>query len=393
MPCLQAVFLDTPKNEDHDIFQTISRPNRQFSGKAHGTIIDFIGLKENIIQAVKKYDAQSLLILDQDIEIRVKENIQKLQKIYNDLGTNINKQLMKDLKSEPSFLLLVADQLKKNDNQWSSFYQICVKVKKYQPFWKIASEKAIKKEERLFLQRSLEIAQLVRQVKQEKDIISWNSPKSSDLSIKIKNRLWEIIQTIPSPESEKELQLIGSNTTELKKIQQKWAKEVTLGRIRKKLELLKSLLSGEDEFVRKLTNLLNEYNNKISWEVSELNVHEKELEDEINHYKKDPELVLSATIHKLLKETLSTKALSYLNTTAEEILKNTKELREKIDWNKRHEIHQEVRKRVWIICYRSFQNLEIVDLVLTALEEKEEEIQEFNHKYKELFLEDITTII
>jgi len=55
---------------------------------------------------------------------------------------------------------------------------------------------------------------------------------------------------------------------------------------------------------------------------------------------------LSATIHKLLKETLSTKALSYLNTTAEEILKNTKELREKIDWNKRHEIHQEVRKRV-----------------------------------------------
>src|SRR3954447_8709854 len=26
MPCLQTIFIDTPKSEDHDIFQTISRP-------------------------------------------------------------------------------------------------------------------------------------------------------------------------------------------------------------------------------------------------------------------------------------------------------------------------------------------------------------------------------
>jgi type I restriction enzyme R subunit len=117
MPCLQTVFIDTPKTEDHDIFQTISRPNRQFSGKTHGTIIDFLGLKDNIIQAVKKYDAQSLLILDQDVEIKIKENITKLQRIYDDLGTNINKQLVKNLKAETSFLLLIADQLKKNEKQ------------------------------------------------------------------------------------------------------------------------------------------------------------------------------------------------------------------------------------------------------------------------------------
>ena|SRR2546421_11618862 len=109
MPCLQAVFIDTPKNEDHDIFQTISRPNRKFSGKNHGAIIDFLGLKDNVIQAVKKYDAQSLLILDQDVEAKIKDSIQKLRIIYNVLGTNISKQLTKDLKSEPSFLLLIAD--------------------------------------------------------------------------------------------------------------------------------------------------------------------------------------------------------------------------------------------------------------------------------------------
>ena len=121
MPCLQAVFIDTIKSEDHDIFQTISRPNRQFSGKNHGTIIDFLGLKDNIIQAVKKYDAQSLLILDQEIGRKIKEDIQKLQKIYDDLGKEINKQLMKDLQSEPSSLLFIADQLKKNEEKWALF--------------------------------------------------------------------------------------------------------------------------------------------------------------------------------------------------------------------------------------------------------------------------------
>ena len=134
MPCLQAVFIDTIKSEDHDIFQTISRPNRQFSGKNHGTIIDFLGLKDNIIQAVKKYDAQSLLILDQEIGRKIKEDIQKLQKIYDDLGKEINKQLMKDLQSEPSSLLFIADQLKKNEEKWSDFRQICIEVKRYQPF-------------------------------------------------------------------------------------------------------------------------------------------------------------------------------------------------------------------------------------------------------------------
>ncbi|MEG7978555.1 MAG: DEAD/DEAH box helicase family protein [Mollicutes bacterium UO1] len=117
MPCLQTVFIDTPKTEDHDIFQTISRPNRQFSGKTHGTIVDFLGLKDKIIGAVKKYDAQGLLILDQEVERKVKENIEKLQIIYDDLGKNINITLVKDLKSEPSFLLIIADKLRINEKQ------------------------------------------------------------------------------------------------------------------------------------------------------------------------------------------------------------------------------------------------------------------------------------
>jgi hypothetical protein len=149
--------------------------------------------------------------------------------------------------------LLIADQLKKNEKQWPNFRQICTEVKKYQPFWKIVSEEAVKQKEKLFLQRSLEIAYLVRQVKEEKDVIDLNFPKSSDLSIKMRNRLWEIIQVIPSSKGEEELWLVGGDANKLKEIKQKWAKEIVLGRMRKKLEVLSSLVSDEDEFIRKLT--------------------------------------------------------------------------------------------------------------------------------------------
>lgn len=293
---------------------------------------------------------------------------------------------MKDLASEPSSLLFIADQLKESEEQWANFSQICTEVKKYQPFWKIVSEEVIKQKEKVFLQRSLEITQLIRQIKQEKEIVEFNFHKSSDLSMKMRSRIWEIIQVIPLTEGEEELWLIGGDSTKLSKIREEWTKKITLGKMRKKLGLLSSLLSKEDEFVRKLTKLLNEYNNKSGWEISELEVYKKELENAISHYKKNPEQILSATIYRLLKEYFSNEKIA-IKLIAEEILKNTKELREKIDWSKRHEIRQEVRKRVLITCWNSFKNLEIVDKVLTALEEKEAEIQDFNYKYKELFFD------
>jgi type I site-specific restriction-modification system R (restriction) subunit len=118
MPCLQAVFLDTPKSEDHDIFQTISRPNRIFSGKSYGTIIDFLGITDNTVQAVKKYDTESLLILDRDVKEKLKGSIQQLKEVYDKLGKNFNQYLMKgNLKAEIGLLLLIADKLEEEKEQ------------------------------------------------------------------------------------------------------------------------------------------------------------------------------------------------------------------------------------------------------------------------------------
>jgi type I site-specific restriction-modification system R (restriction) subunit len=135
MPCLQAIFLDAPKSEDHDIFQTISRPNRVFSGKSYGTIIDFLGITDNVVQAVKKYDTESLLILDQSAKQKVKENIRQLKDIYDKLEKNIEQQLKKEnLKAETDLLLLIADQLEEKKEQWQFFLKTCQEVEKYKFF-------------------------------------------------------------------------------------------------------------------------------------------------------------------------------------------------------------------------------------------------------------------
>ncbi|MEG7978556.1 MAG: hypothetical protein NY202_01175 [Mollicutes bacterium UO1] len=55
------------------------------------------------------------------------------------------------------------------------------------------------------------------------------------------------------------------------------------------------------------------------------------MEEEISRCKKNSEQILSATISRLLKESFPTKEILDLKLISEEILKNTKELREKID--------------------------------------------------------------
>ncbi|CAG8829506.1 24222_t:CDS:2 [Racocetra persica] len=199
MPCLQAIFLDTPKSEDHDIFQTISRPNRIFSGKSYGTIIDFLGITDNVVQAVKKYDTENLLTLDQGAKQKIKESVQRLKEIYDGLEKNIEQQLRKgNLKAETDLLLLIADQLE---------------------------EKKEHEEEKRFLQRSLEIFRLIlgKSGEGSGDFASHHGFKNlSNLEIKIKARLQEIVEIVPPQQGEeRELWLIGGDLTKLNNIKKK----------------------------------------------------------------------------------------------------------------------------------------------------------------------------
>lgn len=56
VPSLAAMYIDKPLQK-HTLIQTISRVNRVFDGKDKGLVVDYIGIKNDMLEAVKKYGA------------------------------------------------------------------------------------------------------------------------------------------------------------------------------------------------------------------------------------------------------------------------------------------------------------------------------------------------
>jgi len=54
VPSLAVMYIDKPLQK-HTLIQTISRVNRVFEGKDKGLVVDYIGIKEDMLEAVKKY--------------------------------------------------------------------------------------------------------------------------------------------------------------------------------------------------------------------------------------------------------------------------------------------------------------------------------------------------
>ena len=54
VPSLAVMYIDKPLQK-HTLIQTISRVNRVFEGKDKGLVVDYIGIKHDMLEAVKKY--------------------------------------------------------------------------------------------------------------------------------------------------------------------------------------------------------------------------------------------------------------------------------------------------------------------------------------------------
>ena len=55
VPFLDTIYIDKPLSQKHTIIQTVSRINRSFEGKDSGLIVDFIGMKKGLLEALKSY--------------------------------------------------------------------------------------------------------------------------------------------------------------------------------------------------------------------------------------------------------------------------------------------------------------------------------------------------
>lgn len=89
VPFLDTIYIDKPIQR-HNLIQTISRVNRKFSGKPKGLVVDYIGFKSQMHQALKHYnkaDSQNIEEIEQTI-IVVKDHIDLLSKLFHQFDSS-----------------------------------------------------------------------------------------------------------------------------------------------------------------------------------------------------------------------------------------------------------------------------------------------------------------
>ncbi|MEZ5452562.1 MAG: HsdR family type I site-specific deoxyribonuclease [Thiothrix sp.] len=84
VPELDAIYIDKPIQR-HSLIQTISRVNRKFAGKNKGLVVDYIGIKRQMNQALKQYskgDEDNFEEIQQSI-ITAKDQLDLLDKLFH----------------------------------------------------------------------------------------------------------------------------------------------------------------------------------------------------------------------------------------------------------------------------------------------------------------------
>ena len=88
VPFLDTIYIDKPLQK-HNLIQTISRVNRKFSGKRKGLVVDYIGIKNQMNQALAMYsksDQNNIEDIEQSI-IVVRDHLDLLRQVFHRFDT------------------------------------------------------------------------------------------------------------------------------------------------------------------------------------------------------------------------------------------------------------------------------------------------------------------
>ena len=88
VPSLAVMYIDKPLKK-HTLIQTISRVNRIFDGKDKGLIVDYIGFKNDMMMAVKKYGTSQDSPIDElKVALTVfREHLQVIRKLLSNFNS------------------------------------------------------------------------------------------------------------------------------------------------------------------------------------------------------------------------------------------------------------------------------------------------------------------
>ena len=88
VPCLAVLYNDKPLQR-HTLIQTISRVNRKYPGKEYGLIVDYIGIRKNMQEALKKYGGDEEPPPDTEVTYMVFANeLQILKELTKDFDAS-----------------------------------------------------------------------------------------------------------------------------------------------------------------------------------------------------------------------------------------------------------------------------------------------------------------
>lgn len=85
VPCLDTMYIDKPLQR-HTLIQTISRVNRVYEGKDKGLVVDYIGIKKNMNNALKQYagigdNGDNVETIEQSVTM-VKDELDILRRMF-----------------------------------------------------------------------------------------------------------------------------------------------------------------------------------------------------------------------------------------------------------------------------------------------------------------------
>lgn len=90
VPFLDTIYIDKPIQK-HNLIQTISRVNRKFEGKDKGLVVDYIGIKKNMNQALAmfiKVEGQNFEDIQQSISA-VRDHLDLLRKMFHKFDASL----------------------------------------------------------------------------------------------------------------------------------------------------------------------------------------------------------------------------------------------------------------------------------------------------------------
>ena len=99
VPCLTYLYNDKPLQKQ-TLIQTISRVNRKYEGKEYGYVIDYIGIRENMMKAMRRFGGSSFGPSEDDVQQALEALIIEL-KLISDVFTDFDIKPFTDSNTTP----------------------------------------------------------------------------------------------------------------------------------------------------------------------------------------------------------------------------------------------------------------------------------------------------